>query len=123
MLVVLMIPDAAHFARRVFQLLKPPLKVRVGSRRGAAPARSPEISQPIDENRSEPRAEGAGPSAVFKRLEIFRDSQQHFLHEVVDIARLDVVLTQPGFQQRRIKGEQPVPWLAISRLTDSNEQT
>lgn len=95
MLVMLTVPDLAYFASRVLKLFQSPLKVRVAYHLRASPAGAPEIAQAVGKNCTKPCTESAGPSAVFEALQILGDGHQHFLHEVVNVARLHVVLPKP----------------------------
>src|SRR5688572_5732186 len=123
MLVVLTVPDLAYSAGLVLKLFQPAFKVRVASRLRAPPPRAPEIAESVDQDGPEPGTESAGLSAVLETLQVTGDGQQHFLHEVVRVARLHVVLPKPRCQQWCVKAHQPVPGLAVGRLVDPNKQT
>jgi hypothetical protein len=55
--------------------------------------------------------------------EIRRHGQQYFLNEVVRVAVLNVVSSQPRANQRRVEIRQPIPIVVFSATAQALEKT
>ena len=112
-LVVVAVPVAAHLTRVILELSESLVQAARSGRDRLVLSRPPEIPHSVNEDGSQPASKRACSLVLFELRQVLHNGDQDFLDNVVNLGMLDLVLTQPAFQERRVQPYKPLPRLGI----------
>jgi len=115
--VVLPVPMLAGRRRCVTEFLELVEKITTPNHDRPMLPRAPEMTQPVDQDRSQPTSERAGRGPRLEIRHFLGNGQQYILNEIVDVSgQQNVEAPQPGAQQGRVQLDQPIPGLGVGLL-------